>query len=211
MNLRDFIAAALARGIERDEIMNVLLQAGWPRDRVADGMLAFADLRFPMPVPCPRPYVSAREAFVYLLLFATLYISAASLNTALFKLIERAFPDPMDAAFMLESADRSLRWSVAFLVIAAPVFLWLNNSVARAIASDPAKRASRIRKWLTYLTLFAASMVLIVDLATLVYNLLGGDLTIRFLLKVLTTAVISSAVIGYYLWDVRDDERGPPT
>lgn len=207
--LRDFVAAALSRGIGRDEITSVLVQAGWPRDQVVDGLRGFAEVQFPIPVPRSRPYLSAREAFVYLLLFATLYISAVSLNAVVFKLIEWAFLDPADRVSMLQSADDRLRWSVAFLIIASPVFLWMNRLVARAIGNDPNKRASRIRKWLTYLTLFGASMVLIVDVTTLVYNLLGGDLTSRFLLKVLTTAVISGAIIGYYLWDLRDDEREP--
>lgn len=205
--LRDFIAAALARGIERDDIREVLLQAGWPREQVVDGLRGFAELSFPIPVPRSRPYLSAREAFIYLVLFATLYISAISLNTLVFRLIERAFPDPADTAYMVQSADETIRWSIASVIIAFPVFLWVSRSVAKAIARDPNKRASRIRKWLTYLTLFGASMVLIVDLTALVYNLLGGDLTSRFLLKVLTAAVISGVIFVYYLWDLRDDER----
>ncbi len=205
--LRDFIAAALARGIGRDEIRDVLLQAGWPREQVVDGLRGFAELRFPIPVPRSRPYLSAREAFVYLVLFATLYISAVSLNTLVFKLIERAFPDPMDLPYRIESADETMRWSIASVIIAFPVFLWVSRSVQRAMAGDPNKRASRIRKWLTYLTLFVAAMVLIVDVTTLVYNLLGGDLTSRFLLKVLTVAAISGAIFIYYLWDLRDDGR----
>ncbi len=141
------------------------------------------------------------------MLFATLYISAISLDTLVFKLIERAFPDPTDTPYEIASADRTMRWSIASVIIAFPVSLWVSRSVLRAIAGDPNKRAARIRKWLTYLTLFAASMVLIVDLTALVYNFLGGDLTSRFLLKALTVAVISGAIFVYYLWDLRDDER----
>jgi hypothetical protein len=33
--LLEFVAAALARGIGRDEITTALTQAGWPRDRIA--------------------------------------------------------------------------------------------------------------------------------------------------------------------------------
>jgi hypothetical protein len=205
--LRDFIAAALTRGIGRDEIRDVLLQAGWPREQVADGLRGFAELQFPIPVPRSRPYLSAREAFIYLVLFATLYISAVSLNTLVFKLIERAFPDALDAPYGIVAADETMRWSIASVIIAFPVFLWVSRSVQRAITGDPNKRASRIRKWLTYLTLFVAAMVLIVDVTTLVYNLLGGDLTSRFLLKVLTVAAISGAIFTYYLWDLRDDGR----
>ena len=45
------------------------------------------------------------------------------------------------------------------------------------------------------------------DLITLVYNVLGGELTVRFVLKVITVAAIASTVFGYYLWDLRREER----
>jgi len=82
--------------------------------------------------------------------------------------------------------------------------------IARQVGRDPVKRASPVRKWLTYLTLFIAATVLIGDLITLVYNALGGELTTRFLLKVLTVAVIAGGTFGYYLWDLRQDEREAP-
>jgi hypothetical protein len=64
-----------------------------------------------------------------------------------------------------------------------------------------------VRKWLTYATLFIAASVLVADLSTLVFNLLGGELTMRFLLKVATVGIIAGAVFGYYLWDMRKEER----
>ena len=38
----------------------------------------------PVPVPRPRPYLSPREAFLYLLMFATLYLSAWHLGSLVF-------------------------------------------------------------------------------------------------------------------------------
>ncbi|MNC98380.1 hypothetical protein D3C83_163200 [compost metagenome] len=64
-----------------------------------------------------------------------------------------------------------------------------------------------MRRWLTYLTLFLAAAVLIGDMITLVYNALGGEITIRFALKVLVAAVISGAIFGFYLRDLRREER----
>ena len=71
---------------------------------------------------------------------------------------------------------------------------------------DPSKRASKVRKWMTYMTLFIAASVTIGALITLVYNFLAGELTLRFLLKILTVSIISIALFGYYLWDLRQDE-----
>jgi len=49
--------------------------------------------------------------------------------------------------------------------------------------------------------------VVLCDVATLVYKALGGELTTRFLLKVLTVAVLAGGVFGYYLTDLRSEER----
>ena len=55
--------------------------------------------------------------------------------------------------------------------------------------------------------MFIAATVLIGDVTTLVYNLLGGELTVRFALKVLTVALIAGTAFTYYLRDLRLDEQ----
>ncbi len=70
----------------------------------------------------------------------------------------------------------------------------MSRLIARDIAADPNKRYSKVRRWLTYLTLFFASGIIIGDVITLLYNLLGGEITIRFLLKALVVAFIAGTV-----------------
>ncbi|MEO6462133.1 MAG: DUF5671 domain-containing protein, partial [Candidatus Eisenbacteria bacterium] len=167
---------------------------------------AYADVAFPVPVPRPRPYLSARDAFLYLVLFTALYISAFNLGALLFTLIDRAFPDP--AMRVVDSGFRqAIRWALANLIVAFPLFAALSVSVQRAIDRDPTRRASRIRKWLTYLTLFIGAGVLIGDVIALVNGLLSGELTTRFVLKVLVVAAIAGTAFGYYLSDLRKDEK----
>jgi hypothetical protein len=74
--LLDFVRAALARGLSRPEIARVLREAGWQE---ADIGRALDALEFPLPVPKPQPYSSAREVVTYLVLFAALYVSALNL------------------------------------------------------------------------------------------------------------------------------------
>lgn len=206
-DLSGFVKEALLRGVPRPQIQEALLHAGWEREEVQKALAAFAEIDFPVPVPRPRAYLSAREAFLYLILFTTLYISAYQLGSLLFGLIDLALPDPASAlgeAFTREQ----IRWAIASLVIAFPVFLYVSAFLARSIRRDPSKRASKIRKWLTYMTLFMAAAVIIGDLTSLVYSFLADEQSLRFMLKVLTIGIIAAVVFGYYLRDVRRGETG---
>lgn len=202
-----FVREALAKGETREAIDSALTAAGWLQEQIRSALNVYADVGFPVPVPKPRPYLSAREAFLYLTLFTTLYLSAYHLGSLLFRLIEQAWPDPADNEFMLMQLDSSMRWSTASVIIAFPVFLFLAHYLGKELARSPAKRLSAVRRWLTYLTLFLAAVVLIVDMITLVNNVLGGELSFRFLLKVVVAALIAGTIFGYYLWDLRSEEK----
>lgn len=204
--LRDFIGKSLAGGQSRTAIQDVLRRAGWPQELIRDAVAGFADVDFPIPVPRPRPYLSAREAFLYLVLFSTLYVSAFNVGTLLFQFIDHAFPDPT-APYPVSGFREAVRWSVSALIVAFPVFLYVSSLTGRSVRADPSKRASKIRRWLTYLTLFVAAVILIGDFTTLVYSVLGGELTIRFVLKVLTVGAIAGAIYLYYLRDLRTEEK----
>ena len=208
--LQGFIGDGLTRGLSRAEIERVLLEAGWPPEQVRNALGGFAKIEFPIPVPRPKPYLSAREAFLYLVLFSTLYVSAFSLGRLLFQFINQAFPDPAAPAAVVAAVRQAIRWSISSLVVAFPVFLYVAWLTGRETRRDPNKRASKVRRWLTYLTLFVAAGVLVGDVTSLVYSLLGGELTARFVLKVSTIAVIAGAVFGYYLRDLRLEEAEGP-
>ena len=203
--LHGFVKDALARGLSRTEIDDVLRRAGWDRDRVAGALDTFADVDFPVPVPRPQASLSARETFLYLVLFSTLYTTAFNLGAVAFQLINMAYPDgPHTADF----ARAAIRFSVSSLIVAAPIFLFVSNITARERRRDLATRGSMVRRWLTYLTLFLAASVLTCDVIALVYDLLGGGSTARFLLKAATVGAIAGTAFTYYLRDVRHDEKG---
>lgn len=206
-DLQLFVREALTRGASKDAIEVALASAGWAPEQARDALDTYADVDFPVPVPRPRAHLSPREAFLYLVLFAALYLSAYHLGSLLFDLVNRFFPDPADPAYLVRNLAHSMRWSVASLVIAFPVFLLVARQLGGELARSPVKRLSAVRRWLTYLTLFLAATVLVGDLITLVYNLLGGELSMRFVLKVLVVAVIAGAIFGYYLLDLRREEQ----
>lgn len=203
--LIEFVGDALRAGQSRERISQVLLEAGWEKDQVERAVARFAAVDFPIPVPKPRPYLSAREAFLYLVMFATLYTSAFALGQIFFTAIDRAFPDVTNPQSTSQFRD-SLRWALANLIVAFPIFAALAVSTQKAIARDPARRASKVRKWLTYLTLFLGAAILIGDVIGLLNVVLKGELPTRFLLKVLVVGAIAGTAFGYYLTQLRRDE-----
>ncbi len=203
--LETFVGEALQRGSTKADIAQVLEGAGWTTDQITSALDTYSDAPFPVPVPKPRPSLSAREAFLYLLMFSTLYYGAWNLGSLLFIFINRAFPDPSDTKYVSYWDDQ--RWSTAAIIIAFPVFLFMARYIGEEIKRHPLKRLSPVRRWLTYITLFMSSATLLSDTTTLIYNLLGGDLTVRFLLKVVVVAAIAGSAFAYYLLDLRTEER----
>lgn len=203
-----FVKEALSKGIKRPEIREKLLAAGWQTDEVDTALDAYADVAFVIPVPKRKPYLSAREAFMYLVMFLTLYISSFSFGSLIFDFLNRWLPDVALNYNYVDAYSDSIRSATASLIVTFPVFLYVSWILERAMRRDPTKRGSKVRKWLTYLTLFIAAGVIIGDLITLVTSLLGGlELTLRFMLKVLTVLVIAGTIFGYYLRDLRKEEK----
>lgn len=204
-DIHSFVKEALARKIPRAEIKSALLKAKWQEDEVSAALDYFADVDFPIPVPRRKPYLSAREAFIYLVLFLCLYISAFSFGKLLFDFINRWVPDALQQFGYTDVSG--LRMAVSALIVAFPLYAWLTSLMSKDIHLNPEKKSSKIRKWLTYITLFITAGVIIGDLITLLFNLLGGELTLRFILKVLTVLLIAGIIFGYYLWDLRKEEK----
>ncbi|HTH17070.1 MAG TPA: DUF5671 domain-containing protein [Magnetospirillum sp.] len=201
-----FVRDSLAAGLERPRIMEALRSAGWSEPDIEAALANFADVSFPFPVPRPKPYLSTREVFLYLLMFSALYACAWNLGSLLFHFIERAFPDPAEGSYRRNFGD-AVRMNISALVVFLPLFVTTFRITAKEIDADPTKSRSRPRKWLTYLTLFVASCAVAGDLVALVYNVLGGEYGIRFLLKVATVAVIAGGIFTYFLSEMRRDEK----
>ena len=203
--LQTFTKESLEKGLDRNQIQDVLQKAGWQAEEVQKALSAFADIQFPVAVPKPKPYLQAREAFLYLISFITLYITAFSFGSLVFTFIDKAFPDPL--RYYDAFSSRGLTTALAAIIVAFPIYFLVTWRLRLGILKDPEKRKSMIRKWLTYLTLVVAAAIIIGDLIALLASLLGGDITARFTLKALTILVVTGSIFCYYLWDLRKEEQ----
>lgn len=204
--LRDFVRDALTAGRERREIAGALTQAGWGESEVEDAMSTFADTPFTPPVPRPTSKLSARDAFLYLLMFSSLGLTAWYFGSLMFDLIDAAIADPLANGGTDQWRNRSIRWAVAALIPAFPLYLWLARKTEREAAAEPRRRKSPVRRWLTYMTLFLAAVTILGDVMALIYQFLNGDLTIRVLLKIAVVGVIAAVIFSYYLKSAQRDE-----
>src|ERR1035437_6046569 len=145
-----------------------------------------------------------RDLFLHLLAIVTLYWSSISFVTLIWQFINNWFPDNL-SYYSVNSSLSLIRFAVSAIIIVFPVFIvvsWYLNKIYRR---ESAVRESKIRKWLIYLTLFIASLVIIGDLIFVINNLLGGEPTVRFILKALSIILVAGIIFGYYFDDVRRD------
>ncbi len=146
------------------------------------------------------PKSTPKDVFLNLLLFVSLYASAVTAMALLFQYINLWFPQPQTDYYV--SIINTIRYSASFLIVTFPVYIFLTWLNMRDFAADPARREIRIRKWLIYLTLFVAALTVMGDLVTLVYNLLSGEFTVRFILKVAVVLLVSGKVFAFYFYDL---------
>lgn len=202
--LQQFVREALARGLAREEIRATLAAARWRAEEIDAELERWADGPAGLPVPRRRLSLSAREAFMHLVMFATLYTFAYSAGTILFAIIAQRLPDAAIRPY--GDGLEMLRGAIAGCVTAFPIYLWTSWLVGRSLVREPEKRASGVRRWLTYLTLFIAVITLIGNFVGVITNLLSGELTTRVLLQSAVVFAIAGLVFGHYLLGLRRDE-----
>lgn len=146
-----------------------------------------------------------RDVFLYLLSIITLIVSAISFGVLVFQYINIYFPDLLnDYYFSPSSYYGSIRQALAALIVIFPVYVWVSRFLKKDIDENPEKRELKIRKWLLYLTVFVAALVIIGDLVTLINTFLNGELTKRFILKILAIFFIAGSIFSYYFSELRE-------
>lgn len=198
--LHDFIGHARKKGMDHATIRLLLLSAGWKEKDVAEAM---TQETLDMAVPLPPDTGGARDAFFHLLTFAAFFTTAISLMTVAFQYISYFLPDPALEGMYGNEPFSGMRWSIAAIIVACPIFLLLSRFLVREMRQHPEKSSSAIRRWLTYITLFFAASALMGDFITLVFYLLEGELSLRFLLKVLVVLAVAGSSFVYYFQSLR--------
>lgn len=148
---------------------------------------------------------SPKDFFLHLLSIVALYASAISFLVFTFQCVNIFFPDVLQNGYYgFLSSYESMRWAVAMLIVFFPAYVGTNIFLNKEYIKEPEKKHLRVRKWLVHFTLFIAALIILGDLVALILNFMRGELTVRFLFKVLSVFFVSGSVFGYYIWELRN-------
>ena len=202
-----FIEQARNRGGSDEFISHLLRRFGWPQRDIERAFFQVYERMTGAPIPSPPRggSESAKDAFFYLLSFSMLGLWAQALGQIGFTWINRIVPDATQNTY--SDPYFSLAFSLARLIVAYPVYLWVMRSINRELARYREKHFSEVRKWLTYLTILVVALIGIGTLIAFLTSFLRGELTPRFVLKAAVVLVIDGGILRYYLHWL---QRSPP-
>lgn len=215
-SLADYVMRRLDAGRPGAEIHAELMAVGWSKE-AADA--AYRDGLVALGIPLPDELRDRQQAFaatvapkaatlavaVNLFSFVLLGIVAGALIVLCFALINRSFPEPNElfGEYAQIATAREIHRSIASLAIAFPLYAFAMRWWIMRFANGGERSESRLTKWLTYIVLLITSLVIVCDLIAVVYSLLQGEMTMRFLLKVVVILGIAGIVFGFYLFERR--------
>lgn len=218
-NLKRFVDHAKVKGMSDGTIRQVLLSAGW-KDRDIAAVICARDLELPIPKPArlvaarsregsrPGPR-KARDAFLHLLTFGSLYVWSTSVILLLFTYLDFAFPDPAWRISFRRMQEflSIMRFQLATVVVSFPIFLLVWNYLLREVRRNPETGRGVLRRWLGNLSLFVGAITLSGNAMTLIFFLLEGQLTTRFVLKAAVLFLIAGALVYYLAFTLRSESK----
>lgn len=150
-----------------------------------------------------KPKVTPKDFVLWVGAMASLYAGVVSFITLVFDYINHAFPNPVTNAYYYDAYSNSISYETASLIVLTPVFLILMRVIRKGITADPSRNEIWVRRWALFLTLFLAGATVVVDLIVLLNTYLQGeDLTIGFLLKVLTVLLVVGLGFMHFMADL---------
>lgn len=148
--------------------------------------------------------------FISLGVIVALITSVSSSLVLFFETLNKKFPDVLNSVnqygYNSYTFD-NIRSTLATLIIFFPLFLVLAYYWRKLSKSGLGIKDNVIFKWMIYLVLFLASLLIAIDLVTLVNYFVSGEITNRFIFKVLGTAVVAGLVWFNYFYELKNHDN----
>lgn len=149
-----------------------------------------------------KPAVTPKDFFLWAGAMAALYVSVVSFLILLFEYIDRSFPDPVTNMYV-DPYSGAIRFAMASIIVLVPLTVVLLRLIRKDIEANPEKKQLWVRRWALVLTLFIAGATIAIDLITLINTFLGGEISIRFGLKVAVVLLVSAAGFMHFYADLK--------
>jgi hypothetical protein len=145
-----------------------------------------------------NPKTTPKDFFVQFGATVALYVAAGALINLALSIIDYLNPDALASYF----SPSSIAWTISMLVVLVPILYVLEWLVNRDAVRTPEKRDIWIRRWRIYLTLFLAVALIGGDLIALINIYLNGEITGRFVWKVLAILLVAGCIGKYYFFSI---------
>ena len=143
-------------------------------------------------------------AFFYLLSLVALVFMSVATGMVIFQVINKSVVDVLNQYNNRMYASQ-LRFAISCLVISTPIFYFVSKQIYKSLFKGELDKEAGVRKWLTYFILLVSAVVMISWLIGTVNSFLEGELTLKFILKALTSVGISATIFTFYLHDIKRD------
>jgi hypothetical protein len=143
-----------------------------------------------------------KDFFLWVGAMIALYASVFAYIALIFEYLNVLFPDKL-AYYTGNPYSSGISQEMAIVTVLFPLFLALMWMIRRSIAVDATRADVWIRRWALYLALFISVAGMAGGVITLLVYFFQGDVTVRFLLKILTVFIISGAAFAAFRADLR--------
>lgn len=149
-----------------------------------------------------KPKVTPKDFFLWAGAMVTLYASAYAFVALIFDYLNYSMPDAL-SYYGSDPYSASVSYEMASLIVLFPLYAFISYLIMRDAARDPSRMDIWIRRWAIYLTLFVAGATAALDLITLIMYFFNGDVTLRFVLKVLVILLVAGTLFTHYWADLQ--------
>jgi uncharacterized membrane protein YjfL (UPF0719 family) len=139
-----------------------------------------------------------KDFFLHLGATVVLYVAVGAFIDLTFSVINYAFPDQLAGYF----TATSMVWPMSLLIVLIPILYVLEWFINRDVTRTPEKKTLWIRSWRMYVTIFLGGTLIIGALISLLSTYLSGEISARFVWKVLAVLLVAGAGAKYYFFSL---------
>lgn len=156
-----------------------------------------------------KPKLNIGFFFLSLGTLITLITSVVAFLNLTFETLNKKFPDALNAYYQYGYSTyeyETIRMALATLIIFFPAYLIISYFWKRYTKGEMGIIDIVIRKWMIYIILFLSVAVFMGDLVALIRYFLSGEITTRFVWKVIVTLLTTLLVGKYYIFDLLENK-----